>query len=133
MNKGAIIAIILGVIFLILAFTMFDSSKIEFKDFASAENGKTVKVIGTWDDATPYQYDVDNNLFIFELTDQKQQKRKVIHQGSKPNNFELADMIVVEGTMGDDGDFQAEHILTKCPSKYEGSSKEFKEKNNIES
>jgi len=35
--------------------------------------------------------------------------------------------------MGDDGDFQAEHILTKCPSKYEGSSKEFKEKNNIES
>lgn len=133
MNKSGIIAIVLAVVFLTLAFTMFDSSKIEFKDFSSAESGKTVKVMGTWDQNVPYTYDVDNNLFVFELTDEKNITRKVIHQGSKPQNFELADMIVVQGTMAENGDFEAEHILTKCPSKYEGTSKEFIEKNNIES
>lgn len=133
MKKGGIVALIAALLFMVLAFTMFDSSKIEFRDFEAAEKDKTVKVMGTWDSEDSYEYDVENNLFVFNLTDQKNITRKVIHHGSKPNNFELADMIVVEGTMTESGDFQAEHILTKCPSKYEGSSKEFQEKNKLES
>ncbi|GAB5466401.1 MAG: cytochrome c maturation protein CcmE [Candidatus Kapaibacteriales bacterium] len=129
MNKGLIIAIVGAVGFAVLAFTMFDTSKIEFKDFASADNGNTVKVMGTWNKDVPYEHDLESNTFTFELTDQTNVTRRVVHSGSKPNNFELADMIVVQGTMGDNGTFNAEHILTKCPSKYEGTGKDFKEKN----
>jgi len=48
---------------------------------------------------------------------------KVVFEGAKPNNFELADKIVVKGKF--DGDhFHASQILTKCPSKYEGKEED---------
>jgi cytochrome c-type biogenesis protein CcmE len=43
--------------------------------------------------------------------------RQVHYPNPKPANFEDAEQVVVEGQM--EGDvFVAEHILIKCPSKY---------------
>ena len=44
---------------------------------------------------------------------------RVLYHGTKPGNFEEAKQIVAVGTY--DGDaFQAEQLLVKCPSKYQG-------------
>jgi len=50
---------------------------------------------------------------------------KVILDGGKPNNFEVADAIVVKGKVKD-GTFMASEVLTKCPSKYEATGEEIK-------
>jgi len=43
--------------------------------------------------------------------------RQVVYPNPKPANFEDAEQVVVNGRM--EGDvFVAEHILVKCPSKY---------------
>jgi cytochrome c-type biogenesis protein CcmE len=46
---------------------------------------------------------------------------KVIYDGAKPNNFELANAVVVKGRY-QEGYFHASDILTKCPSKYEADA-----------
>jgi cytochrome c-type biogenesis protein CcmE len=43
--------------------------------------------------------------------------RKVRYPNPKPANFEQAEQVVVEGRM-DGQAFAADHILVKCPSKY---------------
>ena len=40
--------------------------------------------------------------------------------GAKPNNFELANAIVIKGRV-EGSSFHASEILTKCPSKYEAA------------
>ena len=50
---------------------------------------------------------------------------QVVFKGAEPNNFELAESIVVKGIYRDDI-FYASDILTKCPSKYEGDSTSIK-------
>ena len=46
---------------------------------------------------------------------------QVEYQGARPNNFDIAESIVVKGLF-EDKQFIANEILTKCPSKYEGNA-----------
>jgi cytochrome c-type biogenesis protein CcmE len=50
---------------------------------------------------------------------------KVVLDGGKPNNFELATSVVAKGKLVN-GEFHATEVLTKCPSKYEGTSETVK-------
>jgi cytochrome c-type biogenesis protein CcmE len=50
---------------------------------------------------------------------------KIVFDGGKPNNFEIANAIVVKGRY-QDGCFHASDILTKCPSKYEADAESVK-------
>ncbi|HJR52662.1 MAG TPA: cytochrome c maturation protein CcmE [Gemmatimonadota bacterium] len=43
----------------------------------------------------------------------------VVYAGTVPDIFREGIQVVVEGTMGSDGTFQAETLLAKCPSKYQ--------------
>ena len=43
----------------------------------------------------------------------------VIYAGTVPDIFREGIQVVVEGTMGSDGTFEAETLLAKCPSKYQ--------------
>jgi cytochrome c-type biogenesis protein CcmE len=43
---------------------------------------------------------------------------RVMLDGAKPNNFDIAPSIVAKGMYMDDH-FHATEILTKCPSKYQ--------------
>ena len=80
-------------------------------------SGKQAHVVGTWVRDRQFSYERDRNVFSFYLADQTGDIRLVEYANPKPANFEDADQIVVEGFM--DGDvFRAEHILVKCPSKY---------------
>lgn len=43
----------------------------------------------------------------------------VVYAGTVPDIFREGIQVVVEGTMGSDGTFEAETLLAKCPSKYQ--------------
>lgn len=120
MKKKYLIGIIVGIVFVILAIYSFDSSKIEYSDFSSArKEHKTVQIIGSWVKELPSSYDNQKNEFKFHLKDEKNETAEVLYNGGKPNNFDIAPMVVVKGKF--EGDiFIASEVLTKCPSKYEG-------------
>jgi cytochrome c-type biogenesis protein CcmE len=91
----------IALMFVIVAALSLDNSKIEYTNLKYAQtSGKRVQVKGAW--------------------------VKDIHNGAKPNNFELAESIVVKGRV-ENGVMQADHILTKCPSKYEGNGTQVKQ------
>jgi len=114
--------------FLIIAFFSFQESKIDYADFSSAiDSGRLVQVSGTWNKEKNANYDSEHNKFVFYMVDEKNKECKVVYEGGKPNNFEIATTIVIKGKYKED-EFHASDILTKCPSKYEGQPEELHKK-----
>jgi cytochrome c-type biogenesis protein CcmE len=74
-------------------------------------------VIGTWAKEHPTSYDRAANVFTFHMRDENGELRRVRYPNPKPPNFEDATELVVEGYKRG-GVFEADHILVKCPSKY---------------
>ncbi|MFP4368409.1 MAG: cytochrome c maturation protein CcmE [Candidatus Kapaibacterium sp.] len=129
MKPRYIIGAIVILAFAAVAIFSFNSEKIEYSNFATAKNNdQFVQVIGSWERTTDCSYNAEINQFTFTMKDKEDNVAKVVYSGSKPNNFDIAPMVVVKGRY--EGDiFKAEHILTKCPSKYEddmGSENEHK-------
>ena len=120
MKPRYIIAAIIVVALAAAAWFALDASSIEYADIERAERlGKTVQVVGSWIKEDGMKYDETANTFSFAMKDEHGKRVPVVLNGAKPNNFEMATSIVVKGRM-ENGTFQASHILTKCPSKYEG-------------
>ena len=59
----------------------------------------------------------DANYFSFYMRDTVGNECKVVYTGTKPEDFDKSDKIVLVGQMNKDA-FHASHILMKCPSKY---------------
>jgi cytochrome c-type biogenesis protein CcmE len=68
----------------------------------------------------------DANYFSFYVKDQQGEECKVIYAGTKPQDFEKSEQIVLIGKMKAD-EFHASKILMKCPSKYNNDKVETKE------
>ena len=66
-------------------------------------------------------FDTEKVQFTFYLKDDDNRIERVVLEGAKPNNFELATNVVAKGKYKD-GCFHATEVLTKCPSKYESAS-----------
>jgi cytochrome c-type biogenesis protein CcmE len=105
-----------------LAFAFFSLDNLAY----AQSSGKRVQVKGSFVKDNGCSYDSQHNTFTFTLRDDKNAVIKVIHNGPKPNNFELAESVVVKGRV-ENGVMMADHILTKCPSKYESNGKELKQ------
>lgn len=60
----------------------------------------------------------DANYFSFYMKDNKGEERKVVFKGTKPEDFERSEQLVLTGTMVG-SEFHASKILMKCPSKYQ--------------
>jgi cytochrome c-type biogenesis protein CcmE len=100
----------------------FIESNVEYVGFEKAKSiSKKVQVKGEWMKDKPSSFDANTGIFSFTMKDDDGIEQPVQYKGAKPNNFELAEMIVVKGKYGNDA-FQASEILTKCPSKYEANS-----------
>jgi cytochrome c-type biogenesis protein CcmE len=87
----------------------------------AAANGDKAHVVGTWVRDAPSGYDPAQNVFTFTMADTAGTVRPVVYANPKPANFEDAERVVVQGRIaqGAAGEvFEAEHILVKCPSKY---------------
>ncbi len=118
MKPKNIIGILLIVGFIGLAFMNFGSSVGGYMDFEQAHaSGANAHVVGTWENTQPVAYDQSTNIFSFYMKDEQGAIQKVHYLNPKPANFEDAEKLVIEGSMQGDV-FVANHILVKCPSKY---------------
>lgn len=125
-----LIGSVIIVVFIVVGFISFMGSKIEYANFKEAqERKKTVEVRGVWQKDKGTKYDAATNMFTFYMKDENNTEMKVMLNDAKPNNFETAGelMIVAKGKVKD-GVFYADNVLTKCPSKYEGTGQELKNK-----
>lgn len=93
-----------------------------YETFATADQkpGKEFQIIAKLDTTTnKMQYDPvkDANLFVFYAKDEAGLSRKVIFNGTKPQDFERSEKLTMTGAM-QNGEFKCSKILMKCPSKY---------------
>jgi cytochrome c-type biogenesis protein CcmE len=124
MKKRNIIGGLIIIIFLVVGFFAFKDSKIEYTNFENANiNHKTCQVKGSWVKDKESSFDPNTNQFTFYMKDENNTVMKVVLDGSKPNNFEMAENVVAKGKVKD-GYFYAKEVLTKCPSKYEGKGQD---------
>lgn len=125
-----LIGSVIIIVFLIIGFFSFMGSKIEYVNFSEAQKRmKTVEVRGVWLKDKETNYDASTNTFTFYMKDDNNTEMKILLNDAKPNNFETAGelMIVAKGKVKDNV-FYADKILTKCPSKYEGTGEQLKNK-----
>ncbi|MFI5252612.1 MAG: cytochrome c maturation protein CcmE [Bacteroidota bacterium] len=123
MNTKIIIAILLIVAAVGYGAMSFVETNVQYTDFQTAQsNHRKVQVKGEWIRNKETSYDGSRNEFTFYMRDDSGVETKVIFEGAKPNNFELANALVIKGRF-QDNTFRASDILTKCPSKYEVDNK----------
>src|SRR5690606_38630689 len=118
-----IIAIAIGVIMS----TYADSST--YGTFSDAkESQRELHVVGKLqlDKEMVYDPQIDANYFSFYMKDNDGKECKVVFAGTKPQDFERSEQIVLTGKMVGTN-FQADKILMKCPSKYTDDQVEIKE------
>jgi cytochrome c-type biogenesis protein CcmE len=124
MNKRYIVGGLIIIVFLVVGFFSFKDSKIEYSNFQAAmQNHKTCQVKGTWVKNKESKFDPAANQFTFYMKDENNTEMKVVLDGARPNNFEMAENVVAKGKVKD-GYFHAREVLTKCPSKYEGTGED---------
>lgn len=99
--------------------TLGDASTYVSFGQADRDQGATYTVIGTLDTTRDMHYDARSNLFTFYALDKEGEMRKVYYPQPKPQDFERAEEVTMKG-YARDGEFYAEEILMKCPSKYNG-------------
>ena len=115
MKVKVIVAVVVIVGALIFGASTFIQSNVEYTDFAKAETvNKKVQVKGAWMRDKESHFDAQKSQFTFYMVDDNHRECKVVLDGAKPNNFELATEIVAKGRYKH-GYFHANEILTKCP------------------
>ncbi|MEK6757273.1 MAG: cytochrome c maturation protein CcmE [Bacteroidota bacterium] len=126
MKAKVVIGGIVVVIGIILGAVNFLESNVEYMNFSAAERSqKKVQVKGEWVKEQGSSFDAEKVKFTFYMKDDGNRVAKVVLDGGKPNNFELATSVVAKGKLVN-GEFHATEVLTKCPSKYEGTSETVK-------
>ncbi len=108
--------------------TVGDSSSYETFEVARENPDEEYHVVGTLSrpESMMYNPEVDANLFTFYLKDGKGEEHEVVYYGTKPQDFERSEQVVIVGKMEGER-FNAQKILTKCPSKYTEDTVEVKE------
>ncbi|HIA37608.1 MAG TPA: cytochrome c maturation protein CcmE [Flavobacteriales bacterium] len=116
-----IIAVSIGVIIS----TLQDSSTYATFTKTSANPGVEYHVIGSLNKEKEMHYDPEENanLFTFYVVDKSGVESKVIFGGTKPQDFERSEQIVIQGKM-ENNVFLCNKILMKCPSKYNNGQEE---------
>jgi cytochrome c-type biogenesis protein CcmE len=109
-----IIAVAVGAIISTIA----DSSTYTGFKLAKENPEMDFQVVGTLNLEKEMTYDPEvNPYFSFYLVDKEGMESKVFFKGSKPQDFERSDQVVITGSFNE-GEFIASKILLKCPSKY---------------
>lgn len=118
MKPKTLIGLVLIVGFAALLFFNFGQQVGGYMSFTEAQQtGAKAHVVGTWVKDRAVAYDRDRNVFTFYMADEQGAIRQVEYANPKPANFEDAERLVIEGYQKGDV-FVADHILVKCPSKY---------------
>jgi cytochrome c-type biogenesis protein CcmE len=113
-----IVGILIMVLFITYAAINLSKSLTPYVSVTEAKKSKNIvqvkgeRVIGS------ENFNMDDKIFTFRLRDDKGEEFSVIYNGVKPANLEQAEEIVVIGKFNQ-GRFEAEQLLVKCPSKYQ--------------
>jgi cytochrome c-type biogenesis protein CcmE len=84
---------------------------------AQSSPGRYVQVIGSLEKTAPVDH--AEGSFTFTLADKDGVKMRAIHRGTKPQNFEHTEQVVLLGRYSPESRlFEADKVLVKCPSKY---------------
>ncbi|RVU02656.1 cytochrome c maturation protein CcmE [Mucilaginibacter limnophilus] len=119
MKKSSIFGIIIIAIAIAVVISTYSSSS-TYGTFADAkQTDSELHIVGHLNKQKELYYDAtkDANYFSFYMKDNKGQECKVVFSGTKPQDFERSEQIVLTGQMRG-SEFHASKILMKCPSKY---------------
>jgi cytochrome c-type biogenesis protein CcmE len=123
MKKGYWIAAALTLAFVGFGLTAFQKTLTPYLSFDEATKSKgVVQVMGALDKQSD-RYDTSREELSFELLDPQGRRMPVMYRGIRPGNFKDAISIVAIGRYRD-GRIEAEKLLVKCPSKYQGAEVE---------
>ena len=130
MKKGSILAIAVISVAIAVIISTYSSTS-TYGSFGEARANKAeLHIIGRLDKGKPLIYDPskDANLFSFYIVDKAGEECQVYYAGTKPQDFERSEQIVLTGHM-EGNVFHAASILMKCPSKYTQKNVELSAKN----
>ncbi len=119
MKKSSIFGLIVIAIAIAVIISTYSSTS-TYGSFSDAmKTSSELHVVGHLDKKKDLYYDAtkDANYFSFFVKDNKGQECKVVFIGTKPQDFERSEQIVLTGQMKGN-EFHASNILMKCPSKY---------------
>jgi cytochrome c-type biogenesis protein CcmE len=119
MKKSSIFGLVIIAIAIAIIISTYSSSS-TYGSFSDAKKTPDeLHIVGHLDKAKELYYDAtkDANYFSFFVKDNKGEECKVVFTGTKPQDFEKSEQIVLTGRMTGK-EFHASNILMKCPSKY---------------
>jgi cytochrome c-type biogenesis protein CcmE len=119
MKKSSILGLIVIAVAIAVIIATYSSTS-TYGSFSDAKKTtQELHVVGHLDKSKELYYDAakDANYFSFFVKDNKGEECKVIFTGTKPQDFEKSEQIVLTGRMTGN-EFHASNILMKCPSKY---------------
>lgn len=119
MKKSSVIGIIIIAIAIAMIIVIYADSS-TYSTFTEAkEKQSELYVVGVLNKEKDLHYDptVDANHFSFYMYDNDSTECRVVFRGSKPQDIERSEQIVLTGKMVGN-EFHASKILMKCPSKY---------------
>lgn len=126
--KVVVSVIVVAAVFAWLGFTAqeWGNSAIGYATISEAtKSGKLAYIKGYWVKEEPTE--TDRNVFTFYLKDEEGNVARVVYRNGKPNNFEQATSVVVQGKC-ENGTIYAKDILVKCPSKYQSEKADSEKK-----
>ncbi|KIC89956.1 MULTISPECIES: cytochrome c maturation protein CcmE [unclassified Flavihumibacter] len=114
-----IILIFIAIAIAVLISFMGDLTTYDTVASAREKEGKFVHLIAKLDKTKPVEYDAikNPNYMRFTAIDTLGNSTPVIYHNAKPTDFEKSERLVLKGSMKD-GQFEADEMLMKCPSKY---------------
>jgi len=114
---GAVV-IIAAAILLLSSFNESLTAYVSLEDARSSE--RRVQVVGEVVREAVH-YNSDSLQLQFRIKDETGDVMDIVYAGAMPGNFDQADKVVCKGKF-QDGRFEADELLLKCPSKYQGES-----------
>jgi cytochrome c-type biogenesis protein CcmE len=119
MKKSSILGIIVIAIAIAVIISTYSTTS-TYGSFNDAEKTDSeLHIVGHLNKGKALYYEPtkDANYFSFYMLDNKGEECKVVFTGTKPQDFERSEQIVLTGQMRGK-EFHASKILMKCPSKY---------------
>ncbi len=119
MKKSSILLIAIIAVAIAMILVIYTDSS-TYSTFAEAKEKNTeLYVVGVLNKEKTLNYDPvkDANHFSFHMYDNDSTECEVVFNGSKPQDIERSEQIVLTGKMQGNV-FHASKILMKCPSKY---------------
>lgn len=122
------VIIVAAVVF--LAVNAFQSTKVfyltppELLDQASSLYGQDVRLAGSIDKRSA-EWNPEAMKLKFDVFEGRDVV-PVVYNGPKPDTFDLAEAVTIEGVYRQDGVFEAHNLFLQCPSKYEAKLEEAK-------